>query len=324
MNRTTVSILILFLTLAFSGCGGIDIKLFPDASDPLIESVLEGEAKEKILVIHVDGLVSDRPDEGILGTKPSLVQEVVSRLNRAGKDENIKAIVLQINSPGGTVTASDVLYHEIMKIKAERNMKIVASFMDMATSGGYYIALPADSILAHPTTVTGSVGVILLKPDVSGLMDKIGVRVDVYKSGEKKDMGSFFRSSSPEEERILQSMIEEMGGRFVGLLAKHRDLKGSALDEVASARLFLAKDAEKIGLVDRIGYIQDAVEEAKKLAGVPKDAKVVVYRRTEYPEDNYYNSMAVGPAGKNIELIDLGLKNSMNLLSPGFYYLWMQ
>ncbi len=324
MNKTAVSIFIIVWTSVLFGCGGIEVKLSPDATDPLIESVIEGKAKEKIIVIPITGLVSDKPEEGILGEKPSLVQEAVSRLNRAKEDKNVKAIVLQINSPGGTVTASDVLYHEIMKIKEEHNVKIVASFMDMATSGGYYIAMPSDTIFAHPTTVTGSVGVLLLRPDVTGLMDKIGVRVDVYKSGEKKDMGSLFRNSSPEEEKILQNMIEEMGGRFVALLTKHRDLKGQALDAVSSARIFLAQEAEKIGLVDRIGYIQDAVEEAKRLSGAPEDAKVVVYRRTKYPDDNYYNPMAMSPAGKNIGAIDFGLGKSIDLLSPGFYYLWMQ
>lgn len=322
LNKTSVSIFIAFLALLVSGCGGVNIKLFSDASDPLIESVLEGEAEEKILVLPITGLVSDQPDEGVLGTKPSLVQEVVSRLNKAKKDENIKAIVLQINSLGGTVTASDVLYHEITKIKAEKNLKIVASLMDMATSGGYYLALPSDEILAHPTTVTGSVGVIFLNPDVTGLMDKIGLRVNVYKSGEKKDMASLFRDSSPEEETILRDMIVELGGRFVRLVEKHRNLKDQALDEIASARIFLAEDAKRIGLVDRIGYIQDAVEEAKRLSGAPDDAKIVVYRRTEYPEDHYYNPMALSPAGKNIRLIDLGLERRSEILSPGFYYLW--
>ena len=109
--------------------------------------------------------------------RPSQVQEVVSRLRRAEKDEEVKAVLLEINSPGGSITASDILYHEIMDFKERTGARVVAALMDVAASGGYYIALPADRIIAHPTTITGSVGVILVQPKVTGLMDKLGLRL---------------------------------------------------------------------------------------------------------------------------------------------------
>ncbi len=326
MKKTRFAIIFgtIMLVVALSGCGGININIFSDASDPLKEFVLEGEAREKILVIPIDGLISDRPDEGFLQTRPSIVQDVVSQLNRAKKDPDIKGLVLQINSLGGTVTASDILYHEIMRLKTERHLKITAAFMDLATSGGYYVALPSDRMYAHPTTITGSVGVLMIRPDITGLMDKIGVRVQIEKSGDKKDMGSFFRKTTEEEEEILQDLVDRLGKRFLDLVRKHRSMEADALSEAGSARIFLADDALKIGLVDRIGYVRDAVEGAIELSGAPQNARIVVYRRTEYPDDNYYNPLAFGARGpmKAADLLGLGVENAVSLLPPGFYYIW--
>ena len=196
--------------------------------------------------------------------------------------------------------------------------------MGVAASGGYYVALPADLILAHPTTITGSIGVVFLRPNVSGLMNKICVEVDASKSGKNKDMGSPFRKATREEEQIVQNLIDEFAGRFMSLTMNHRKLSDQARENVASARVFIAADALNLGLVDRIGYLDDAIRDAAKLAGLPDDAKVVVYRRTEYPNDNLYNTSSTGKQGlPEINLIDLGLGDSVTPLRNGFYYLWM-
>ena len=217
------------------------------------------------------------------------MQEVVSQLRLAEKDNEIKAVLLEINSPGGSITASDVLYHEIMGFKERTNAKIVAGLMDVAASGGYYIALPADRIVAHPTTITGSVGVIFITPKVTGLMDKLGLAVEVNKSGKEKDIGSPFRPSTPEEQKIFQELTDRMGRRFLDLVAKHRGMDQKTLTSISTARIYLADEALQLKLIDSIGYLSDAIAEAKELAGLSKEAKVVVYRRSEYPNDNVYN-----------------------------------
>jgi protease IV len=312
------------LVSMMSGCGAPQVKLFTDSTDPLKEFTLEGKTKEKILIIPIWGLISTAPDEGFLSNKPSLVQEVVSQLKRAEDDENIKAIILQIGSLGGTVTASDILYHEIMRLKEEKEIKIVAVLMDIATSGGYYIALPADLIIAHPTTVTGSVGVVFIRPDLTELMEKIGLRVNISKSGENKDMGTVYREATPEENELLQDLVDKMGKRFIDLVSEHRDIGNQELSVVASAKIMLADEAEKLGLIDRTGYIQDALVETKKLAGLAEDTRVVVYRRSNYPDDNYYNPITMKSSGKALYMINLGIDNTATLLAPGFYYLWVQ
>jgi len=319
-----IFLIMVISALILSGCGAPQIKLFTDSTDPLKEFTLEGKTREKILIIPIRGLISNAPDEGLLSTKPSVVQEVVSQLKRAEDDQNIKAIILQIGSLGGTVTASDILYHEIKRLKEKREIKIVALLMDIATSGGYYIALPADLIVAHPTTVTGSVGVVFIRPDLTDLMAKIGIRVNISKSGENKDMGAIYREVTPEEIALLKDLVDKMGKRFIDLVSEHRDIDDERLSDVASARIILADEAEKLGLIDRTGYIQDALDEVKKLAGLPDNARVVVYRRSNYPDDNYYNPITMNNGGKTLYLIDSGINKSSAILAPGFYYLWLQ
>ena len=253
-----------------------------------------------------------------------MVQEVVSHLRLAEKDDRVKAVLFKIDTPGGTTTASDILYHEIASFKQRTGKKVVVCMMNLATSGGYYVSLPADVILAHPTTVTGSIGVILMRPQWSGLMERIGVDVQVNKSGENKDMGSPFRPTTPAEENMLQELADALGRRFVDLVKQHRGLDGQRLATVLDARVFLADAAVAAGLVDKIGYLQDAIDEAKAIADLDADARVVVYRRTHYPNDNLYNTLTSGTQANPMPMVDMGPIGDLLSLDAGFYYLWTQ
>ncbi|MEF2144787.1 MAG: signal peptide peptidase SppA [Desulfovibrionaceae bacterium] len=310
----------LLACLLLAGCAP-KIKLFSDASDPLEEYVLEGEATEKILLLNASGTVSDEPRSGLLGSRPSMVQEIVSQLRLAEKDEDVRAVVLKINSPGGGVTASDVLHHELSGFNERTGKPVVALLMDLAASGGYYIALPAKRIVAHPTTVTGSVGAIFFMPRVTGLMNLIGVDVEVAKSGRNKDMASPFRAPTEEERQLADALILNMGERFQMLVREARNLGEEQMRTVATARVFTADQALELGLVDRIGYLQDAYAEARELAGLPEDARVVVYRRENYPNDTAYNASAM-PA-ERAALVQTGLENLLPPTRAGVYYLWL-
>jgi protease-4 len=311
------------LTVLASGCAGPTIKLFSDAADPLEEFTLEGSDRGKVLVIFVSGIISDSPRQGALRSRPSMVQEIVSQLRMAEEDEEVRAVLLKVDSPGGSATASDLLYHEITGFKERTGARVVVVMMNVAASGGYYVSLPADFIVAHPTTVTGSIGVVFLRPNVSGLMEKIGLDVEVNKSGKNKDMGSPFRESTGEEEEILARLTNHMAGRFLSLVAARRGLDDQSMTDVSTGRIYSAHDALKLGLVDQIGYLSDAVSKAKRLAGLPKNARVVVYRRTEYPNDNIYNTSTTQHSGKGFSLVDLGLPDAIVSLRPGFYHLWL-
>lgn len=314
---------VVFLAVAIftMSCTTPKIRLFPSQADPLQEHTLEGKTDEKVLVIPMRGIISDAPREGFIRTRPSMVQEVVSQLRLAEEDKDVKAVIFKIDSPGGSVTASDILYNEIEVFKKRTGAKIVVAMMGVTASGGYYVSLPADYILAHPTTITGSIGVIFTRPRVTGLMNKVGIDIEVNKSGKNKDIGSPFRAATAEEEKIFQDLTDRLAVRFVDLVAKHRQLEPEILAEISSARVYLANEALELGLVDEIGYLEKAINQAKKLARLPGDARVVVYRRSEYPDDNLYNTATRYEEGHG-SLISLELPGSLNHMRTGFYYLW--
>ena len=313
-------ILLFVCALLLLSCTAPKIKFFPSRTDPLQEFVVSGEASKKVLVINVRGFISDKPKTGLLGGKPSIVEEAVAQLRKAEQDDKVKAVLLKIDSPGGTVTASDVLYNEVRQFKERTGKKLVVAMMGTAASGGYYISLPADYILAHPTTVTGSIGVIFVRPKLEGVMKKVGIEVEVSKSGRNKDMNSPFRESLQEEKQMMHTQISELGKRFLGLVDTHRKLAPGAMQDISTGRIFLAAEAYELGLVDQVGYLDDALVQARKLAGLAEDAKVVVYRRTAYPDDTLYNTAtATVPDGSGrVALIDL----KMPELTTGFYYMW--
>ncbi|WP_027178390.1 signal peptide peptidase SppA [Maridesulfovibrio bastinii] len=318
MNKILTTIILGTLLL----CAACQPKmnLFPDSTDPLKETVLQGESDQKILVIPIQGIISDQPKKGLLSSMPSMVQEVSSKLALASKDPEIKAVILKINSPGGTVTASDIIYREISEYKKKTGVKVIAAMMDIAASGGYYISLSADRIIAHPTTMTGSVGVIFMRPKLDGLMDKIGVSMDVTASGRNKDMASPFRKDTPEEEKIISNMVADYAARFIKLVKENRTLSPEQLEEIKTARVFSAQGALKTGLVDKLGYLDDAVADAKKMAGLPDDAQVITYKRKAYPNDTLYNSVEA----QSLKMPALVNFDAEAFIPPktGFYYMW--
>ena len=323
MSKTTVTLLATLAALVFAavGCSMPRVTLFGDQAEPLKEFTLQGTAQGKVLVLPVEGTISDKSKKQFVRTQPSMLQQTVAYLRRAEKDPEIKAVLIKVNSPGGTVTASDILYHEISAYKQRTGAKVVVAMMNVAASGAYYISLPADHILAHPTTVTGSVGVIFMRPGVSGLMEKAGLSVEVNTSGEQKDMGTPFRPPTEKEKAIFQELTDEMAERFLSLVVKHRNLTPAQREQIATARVYLAPQAQTLGLVDQIGYLDDAVRKAKEIAGLPADARVVTYRRYEVQDDTIYNPNIVYP-GADIE-------SMLPLLSPlsaageaDFCYIW--
>jgi protease-4 len=305
-------------TAVLVGCAYVNVSL-KDERKPLRERTMSGEGLSKILVTDVSGFISseDQSESLLSNTKlPSLVSRVKEELEKAEKDKRIKAIVLRINSPGGMVTASDMIYHEIKSFRERTGRPVVASMMDMGTSGAYYIAQAADRVIAHPTTVTGSIGVIMVRPDIEGLLSKLGIRTTEIKSGEFKAMGSPFKPLSPEEQRIFQGVIDEMYNRFLNVVVDGRKgLSQERIRALADGRIYTAQQALEAGLIDEIGYLSDAVERAKQLAGLDH-ARVIMYHR---PGD-FKGSFYAGP----LILDPLGLASTLNdLNTPQFLYLWM-
>lgn len=286
--------LLLLGCLALASCAP-QFSLFGGGPRPLSEQKLSGGSGDKVLVVSVRGFISSEPRQGLLGESESLVQRVASRLRRAAQDEEVKALILAVDSPGGTVTDSAVIYHEIERFKKQRNATVVACMLNVAASGGYMVSLAADRIVAHPSTLTGSIGTIFLRPDVSGLMEMLGLEAEVFKTGRLKDMGSPLRQSTEEERQTLQAIIEEQNGRFLALVRERRGLTAEQVAAVADARIMTAGQALEAGLVDELGYMDRAEELARELVGLPADAPVTTYRREGYPDDTPYNAVGAGP-----------------------------
>ena len=304
------------LLLLLSGCSVVSLDLTPRVQ-PLRETTLEGKGRDKVLLLDLAGVLAEEPIFTLEGRpQVPLLARVREEIEKAEQDERVRALVLRINSPGGTVTASDILYHEIRRFKARRQVPVVASILDVGASGGYYVALAADRILAHPTTVTGSIGVLMLTVNASGLLEKIGVSASYVKSGQYKDMGSPFRGPSPEERALFQELIDRLYERFVSIVARERRLDEARVRAFADGRVYTAAQALSLGLVDRIGYLEDAVTLAKETAGLA-EARVVAYHRPRQYRATIYSAADAPPASGSVT--DLA---RLLLSGPRFLYLW--
>jgi protease-4 len=228
----------------------------------------------KIAVIDVVGLITD---ERVEASEASTLDETIQQLKRAREDSDVKAVIVRFDSPGGEVNASDVLYHEVAKVREKK--PVVAFFKSMAASGAYYAAMGASCIIANDQTITGSVGVIMQSLQYNGLMDKVGLRMHTFKSGKFKDLGAGDREMTPEEAAYLQQFVTRAYERFVAIVAKERRLSLAALRSgVADGRILSGEQALSERIVDRLGYFEDAEAKANELAGT-KDAALVRYER---------------------------------------------
>jgi protease-4 len=311
------------LALLVGGCSVLSIDLTPRIR-PLTEETVEGRGAAKILLMDVSGMLSDDGPTPILniGTPPARVPMLVrirEELKKAEADRQVRALIVRINSPGGTVTASDIIFREIEAFKQRTRLPVVAIMMDVGASGGYYVALAADTILAHPTTVTGSIGTILISVNAEGLMQKLGVATTAIKSAEHKDMGSPFRPLTPEERGIFQAIINDLQRQFVAKVVAGRKLSPEAAARLADGRVYTADQALAHGLVDTIGYMSDALAAARRAAGVD-EARVIVYHRPRQYRATYYarsEDTAVADAASALS----GLASTA-AAGPRFLYLW--
>ena len=313
---------LLALALGTSGCfvslGNLGLLR---GERPLQETRLEGEGRAKVLLVDVSNVITDLPTRHAFGLieEESTVARIHAELKKAADDERVKAIVVRVNSPGGGVTASDDVYGEIVRFKKEQKVPVVAALGDVAASGGYYVACAADQIVAHPTTVTGSIGVILAGLNLEGLLAKVGVRNQTFKAGEHKDLLSPLRAATPEERRIVQSILDGLHARFVSVVRESRPrLDVSRLAELTDGRIFDAQQAIQAGLIDQIGDLHAAIDAAKAAAHV-EEARVVAYRRPDETRENIYSAARGAPVQVNLLPVDLG---ALATSGPRFMYLW--
>lgn len=242
-------IAVLIVTLWFSGRYGLSEKLLIGQND--------------IAVVDIEGVLTK--------SKP-----VIDRLLRLKKDENIKAIVLRINSPGGGVGPAQEIYAELLKLRTTK--KIIASMESVAASGGFYIACAAHKIVANPGTITGSIGVIIEFANIEELLGKVGLKSVVIKSGKYKDILSPTRTMTPEDRALIQGVIDSVHNQFIEAVAKGRNLPKEKVINIADGRIFSGEQAQALGLVDQLGNFQDAIDAAAKMCGIVGEPRI------QYPE----------------------------------------
>lgn len=319
--KARLTLLIILALLAPWSCGGLNVSLLPETK-PLEEQTVEGNGKQKILLIDLDGIITFKEEqEGLLVRRPSRVAYFREALRKASEDGDIAGVIIRINSPGGTVAASDAIYHEIINFKKSKNIPVYAYIMEVGASGGYYVACAADRILAGPAAVTGSIGVVAMKLNIERLFLKIGVSEETYKSSDKKNFWSPFRASTPEERKMLQGIIDKLYARFVEVVYSNRKkvLTEQQVRILADGQIMTADDAAEKKLIDQVQYLEETIESMRTSLRL-ESFKVVSYSRPKTFKSNMYSEMPSNPLVINLLSIN---SDELTLYSgTHFMYLW--
>ncbi len=320
LNWVAVTLLVLF---SISAVCGLFLTLKPlHPKETVKEEVKEdkessllsalGTKKGEIAWIRIYGVISQDNNSGPF-TRPSGASAIAKKIREAGEDNNVKAIVLDINSPGGTVASVQNIYSEILK--AKQNKKVVALFRDVAASGGFYVAMAADKIVAEPGTITGSVGVIMQTSNLEGLFDKIGVKMIPITSGKYKDIGSAYRPMTEEEKALLQDMVDDTYTQFFEAVKAGRpQVKEDVLRQYTDGRVFTGQRAFNLGFIDQLGGEDTALQLAGELAGIENPK--IISRSGNLKEILF----SFGSSLDNRSVA----KQLQSLTTPSVSYLWIQ
>ena len=302
----------LFLLSVFSAFW---ITFYTASSQPPRPEADESSASQSLMRINKDG-IAWLPVKGVITYSDRWdkrgAEQLSKRIREMGDKKNVKAIVLDINSPGGSVGAVQDVYYTIKTVREQTKKPFIALFRDVSASGGYYIASACDKIVAYPGTLTGSIGVIMQLTNIQGLTQKIGVRMETIKSGDFKDMGSMFREMTPQERQVLQDMVTDTYAQFYDAVKAGRGFTDEQLRPLADGRIFSGRQALKAGLVDGLGGRDQAIDLAAELAKLPKNPPIINETSDRWQELLTALDSKLG----------LHLPGLTNILPSGPAYLW--
>ena len=330
----------LLALLVLASCGPATFSVTLGRRDTrLAETVVIADDRAgpaKVALIEVRGLIVDGARPGLLGEGTNPVDELVAALDKAAADRGVRAVVLRIDSPGGSVTASDVMHREVRRFTERTGKPVVAALATVAASGGYYLALAADQIVAEPTSITGSIGVIFPTFNFSQAMERWGIASRAVVSRPNKDLASPFEPMEEAHYQILQALVDESYAKFRALLIERRQgLDPARLDDATDGRIFSGDQAVAMGLADATGGIREAFDAAKALAGVESGRLIRYHPPGRRPRTPYASASAHGPGAgpgsgggsdreSEINIIQLRLPGSVQWpAEAGAYYLWM-
>ena len=251
----------------------------------------------KVAVVEVQGVIGVGADRGLD------TEAIIRTLGEYRDDPAVRAVVLRIDSPGGVVAPTQEIFTAVRRLR-EAKKPVVASLGSVAASGGYYVAVSADRIFASPGTLTGSIGVVMQLANVEGLLKKVGVEYVVVKAGAYKDVGNFARAMTPEERRMLQALLDDVYDQFISAVAEGRGLDPQAVRAFAEGRIYSGRQAHGLKMVDDLGGLEDAIEAAAKMAGLPPKPKVVYPRRRFSLRELLRNEWGLGPVSRMLPAME--------------------
>jgi protease-4 len=324
--------------------GPLAAELVPTSNDrPVVAMPVEGGpaacSRPYVAIVDVDGLLLNTNLTGPYSTGDNPIDLFREKLDVAAADPCAVALVVRINSPGGSVTATDIMWSELQNFREKTHRPVVACLMDLGAGGAYYLATASDAIVAHPTTVTGGIGVVINIFNLEDLMNVLNVTTQSIKAGGNIDVGSVTRALEPEEQAILQGLADEFHERFRSVVQKQRpwvnprevrkpnadkkpgdDKRRQAESETFDGRVFSASQAKERGLIDEIGYVKDALAAARTLAGQPNAGAVILHRRNDPARTAFATTPNVPLQANLIPANFPGLDRSR---LPTFLYMWM-
>lgn len=314
--RKWIKLLVLFFGLSLvSSIFIIMDKQYCEVSDTSTDgtAIFKSVKKDNIVGwVKVRGIIMEDTGSGWSSTNSA--STLANRIKKLGEDDDIKAIVVDIDSPGGTVASVQDIYDAINFVRIEHKKPVIALFRDVAASGGYYIAMACDKIIAQPGTITGSIGVIMQTTNMQELFAKIGVKVEPIKSGEYKDIGSPYREMTPAEKQLIQAMIDDSYDQFYEVVKNNRQLTDNVLRNYADGRVFTGRQALDIKMIDYLGGEDKAKAIAEELTGI-EDLKIGTQKPTNFKDFFLmldYATSNKNPITKSIE----------TLTTPKVLYLW--
>ena len=251
----------------------------------------------KVAVVEVEGVI------GVSAERSLDSEGIVRTLGEYRDDPSVRAVVLRINSPGGVVAPTQEIFTAVRRLR-EAKKPVVASLGSVAASGGYYVAVAADRIYASPGTLTGSIGVVMQLANLEGLLKKVGVEYVVVKAGAYKDVGNLARAMTPEERRILQALLDDVYDQFILAVADGRGLEPKDVRAFAEGRIYSGRQAHGLKMVDDLGGLEDAIEAAAKMAGLPPKPKVVYPRRRFSLRDLLRNELGLSQVSRMLPALE--------------------
>ena len=308
-----------------TGCGPMTLVVGNTADQRLKTKVVQrdrGAIDGRVAIIDITGAITNYAKPSLLKQGENPVSVIYEKLQVARKDKRVRALILRINSPGGTVTASDDIYRQIIRFKQETGMPVVALFMDLAASGGYYVACASDYIVTYPTSITASIGVIMQTISIKPALQRWGIEPRAITSGPNKAVGSPLESMTDAQSQILQQLVDDFYARFVDTVKTSRpNIDPKDLPWLTDGRIISGMTAVKVGLADELGDLQTAFTVAKQMANIKRAELVRFHRPLNYIGSPYANSPVNAPQTQ-VNIASLNIGNGMSDHSGGFYYLW--